>query len=248
MDPNAVAERELHAAARAIEMAAKKIAGLKPKTKQKSEAELRAEEEAALREEVDNTYEGIIVDACLGVAGATGSLLRIATQAQHELVSQGKEGKTTNLYHADSTWSDGLISAAKSVAASTSQLAENANLLCKHECEEVALIAAGKAVSASTAKLVAASRAKADPGSETQMRLGGAAKAVTRATDDLVEAARQAAVMDAGGEEQQGGKPMSAVKAKMLEMEAQMKVLRLEKELEESRRAMTDVHKSKYKK
>ena len=40
MDPNAVAERELHAAARAIEMAAKKIAGLKPKTKQKSEAEL----------------------------------------------------------------------------------------------------------------------------------------------------------------------------------------------------------------
>ena len=36
-------------------------------------------------------------------------------------------------------------------------------------------------------------------------------------------------------QEQQGGKPMSAVKAKMLEMEAQMKVLRLEKELEEVR-------------
>merc|ERR1712088_1308002 len=65
----------------------------------------------------------------LGAAKATSALIRAATEAQRELVTQGKVSKSTNTLTEDGQWSEGLVSAARMVAAATHNLCEAANAL-----------------------------------------------------------------------------------------------------------------------
>ncbi|OWK09520.1 hypothetical protein Celaphus_00006248, partial [Cervus elaphus hippelaphus] len=71
----------------------------------------------------------------------------------------------------DGQWSQGLISAARMVAAATSSLCEAANASVQGHASEEKLISSAKQVAASTAQLLVACKVKADQDSEAMRRL-----------------------------------------------------------------------------
>ena len=60
-------------------------------------------------------FEEQILEAAKSIAAATAALVKAASAAQQELVSQGRIGAYTENADDDSQWSQGLISAVSSV-------------------------------------------------------------------------------------------------------------------------------------
>lgn len=233
-DPNVIAENELLGAAASIEAAAKKLAELKPKARPK---------------QADETldFEEQILEAAKSITAAAGALVKAATFAQRELVAQGLVCSPTTDHYADTQWSQGLISAARLVADATGSLCEAANAAVLGDASQEKLIASAQAVSASTTQLLVACRVKADKFSKTQKGLQGAGAAVKRATDTLVKAAEDAAVFDV--DDTDGYVPSGGVKTGRLidEMNAQVEILRREKELEKARKKLEQIRLAGYK-
>jgi hypothetical protein len=71
----------------------------------------------------------------------------------------------------DGQWSEGLISAARLVAAATHSLVESANSLVQGMASEEKLISSAKQVASSTAQLLVACKVKADPDADSTKRL-----------------------------------------------------------------------------
>lgn len=186
-----------------------------------------------------------ILDAAMAIAQATGQLVQTAAVAQQERTKLQKSQGSK--YHTDPMWAQGLVSAAQSVAAAVQQLVKSANSAVGGSAEEEALVASARAVATATAHLVSASRAKADPNTETQRRLRGAAKSVTDATSSLVSAAATAAEFNRP-EEVIEIPDISSAKGKVLEMEQEMKIKKLENDLDTSRRQLHGVRKQRYRK
>ncbi|XP_071545978.1 talin-2 isoform X1 [Panulirus ornatus] len=179
-DPTVIAENELMGAANSIDAAARKLMALRPR---------RTE-----TKEVDESmnFDEIILEACKSIAAATGALVKAASTAQRELVDSGRVRRRPTAASDDGQWSEGLVSAARLVAAATHSLCEAANALVQGQASEEKLISAAKQVAGSTAQLLVACKVKADPDSNATKRLQAAGNAVKRATDNLVRAAQQA--------------------------------------------------------
>lgn len=145
-------------------------------------------------QEVDESmnFDEIILEACKSIAAATGALVKAASTAQRELVDSGRVRRRPTAASDDGQWSEGLVSAARLVAAATHSLCEAANALVQGQASEEKLISAAKQVAGSTAQLLVACKVKADPDSNATKRLQAAGNAVKRATDNLVRAAQQA--------------------------------------------------------
>eukprot|EP01113_Clastostelium_recurvatum_P011540 TRINITY_DN15891_c0_g2_i1.p1 TRINITY_DN15891_c0_g2~~TRINITY_DN15891_c0_g2_i1.p1 ORF type:complete len:167 (-),score=68.44 TRINITY_DN15891_c0_g2_i1:34-477(-) len=144
-------------------------------------------------------------------------------------------------------WSNGLISAAKAVAGATNQMVQSASKAAQGKAEEEELIATARAVAAATAQLVAASRAKSGEDPAGHQILSGAAKAVANATSHLVAAAKAATAMQEQAQEDQAQEEeYNFTGAKVKELEQQMKILRLEKELNNARKSMLMNRKTNY--
>merc|ERR1719347_1239586 len=178
-DPMLIAENELLSAAQSIEKAAGKLAKLRPK-----------KEIPGKVTSDDLKFDDMILEAAKSIAAASASLIKAASDAQKELVAQGKVQKRTYVGSEDGQWSEGLVSAARLVAAATHNLCEAANSLVQGHSSEEKLIAAAKQVSAATAQLLVACKVKADPNSQAMKRLENASNAVRRATDELVKQAQ----------------------------------------------------------
>jgi hypothetical protein len=167
-------DNELTKAANAIQAAADRLAKLKNKPRdQFSTYELKIHDS--------------ILEAAIAVTNAIAQLIKAATASQQEIVREGKGSMTsTQFYKKHNRWTEGLISAAKSVASSTNTLIETADGVISGRNSPEQLIVASNDVAASTAQLVAASRVKASFMSKTQDRLEQASKAVTSACRSLV--------------------------------------------------------------
>jgi len=235
-----MAEQELLAAAAVIEEATRALLA----------AKTRAEErliEAGLQ---DADVNEAILDAARAIAQATAALVNSASACQKEIVATGKGGKSNNTYRRDPTWARGLISAAQAVAGTVQQLVMSANDSTQGQADEEALVASSKAVAAATARLVAASRAKSDPLSTTQQRLTNAAKAVANATQGLVTATRAATEAEEKRKEEERDaadrQPLTPTAAKAKEMEAQIKILKLQKELQNAQKQLFSIRKEEY--
>lgn len=236
-DPNVVAERELLAAATMIEAAAKKLASFKPP-------------EPAPGISIDDmNFEGQILEAAKSIAQATSALVRSATSVQREIIARaGPLSDTKDMYFNDGTWSEGLVSAAKQVAAATSDLCESAHVAQSGQPNSrERVIVAAKSVSATTIQLLSAASVKADMQSASQNRLRAAGKAVTNATQQLVRASEESISMaDTDALVSSDSQQKSVTASKVMEMEAQMSILKMEKELERARTKLSNVRKGKY--
>ena len=73
------------------------------------------------------TFDDLILESAQSITKATSSLMKAATAAQKELVSQGKMKDKAADEGDDGQWAQGLISAAALVASATQALCEAAN-------------------------------------------------------------------------------------------------------------------------
>lgn len=186
----------------------------------------------------------MILEAAKSIAAATSALIKAASAAQRELIATGKVSRTPLTSSDDGQWSEGLISAARLVAAATHSLVESANALVQGVSSEEKLISSAKQVASSTAQLLVACKVKADPDSESTKRLQAAGNAVKRATDNLVRAAQQAIQQE---EDRSLILNRRMVGGIAQEINARSEVLRIERELEEARGRLTAIRQAKYK-
>ncbi|XP_037077227.1 LOW QUALITY PROTEIN: talin-2-like [Pollicipes pollicipes] len=229
-DPCAIAETELLGAASSIDAAAKKLASLRPR---------RPVKEA----DQDLNFDELILDSCQAIAAATSALVKAASSAQRELVDRGLVSQRAHYTSEDGQWSEGLISAARTVAVATHSLCQAANSLVQGHSSEEMLISAAKQVAGSTAQLLVACKVKADPDSAATRRLQEAGNRVKKATDNLVRAAQQAIEQD---EERSLILNKRLVGGLAQELDAQSDVLRKERELEDARLKLAALRRAKY--
>jgi len=192
-----------------------------------------------------------IIDAATAIARATAGLVQASVVAQRDRAKEGR-AKSGSKYHADPMWANGLISASQGVAASVQELVSAANVISeKGKGVEEALIASARGVAASTAHLVAASRTKADPNALAQRNLQTAAKTVAQATAKLVSSAQSIGLYEEATAEvdevvlPDGGVAVGGVR---MEMEQNIKILNIEKQLEQERQRQRNMRSDKYKK
>ena len=132
-----IAEKEMKKAADSIERAAQRLAELKLKRHVLDEG---AEVKILLQvlsslihiNQVsleDMTFDDLILESAQSITKATSSLMKAATAAQKELVSQGKMKDKKGDEGDDGQWAQGLISAAALVASATQALCEAANTM-----------------------------------------------------------------------------------------------------------------------
>ncbi|XP_055913869.1 talin-2 [Eupeodes corollae] len=234
-DPTVIAENELLGAAASIDAAANKLANLRPRRQPDVKIEL----------DENMKFDEMILEAAKGIMAASSALVRAANAAQRELIDQGKVARTPLTSSDDGQWSEGLISAARLVAAATHSMVEAAQNLVRGVGTEVMLISTARQVAASTAQLLIACKVKSNPTSEAGRRLQAAGTAVIKSTENLVRAAQQG--LDA--EEEHTLKiNTSMVDGMAQEINARSDVLRMEKQLEEARTKLIRIRQARSRK
>lgn len=221
---------ELLRVTQAIEAAAKRLEDLRT--------------DPSLEKLSNSTVHAAIVDGAATITTAIGNLIRYAIKTQEEIVLMGKGSGTPDaFYKKHSQWTNGLISAAQTVAAATMTLVEVADGVIKGTHKLQHLIAASNSVAAATMQLVTASRVKASANSKVQPLLENAAKAVSDANRRLVDSAASAGPSEGT---QLKALPEDSFALKVEELERQAKVLALEKELSMARNDLASVRKAAY--
>ncbi|KAG6911617.1 hypothetical protein DXG01_011920 [Tephrocybe rancida] len=230
-----IVEQEMLGAARAIELATQRLQELMSRPRDSSRFSA-----------VDLQVHDSILAAAMAITNAISRLIKAATDSQQEIVAQGKGSSSTQqFYKRNNRWTEGLISAAKAVAFATNLLIESADgvLSGTHSLEQ--LIVASNEVAAATAQLVAASRVKANLMSKTQERLEAAAKAVTEACKALVRQVKAVSARQSE-EEDVDYKNMAVLEFKRREMEQQVEILKLEKDLGAARHRLGAMRRAGY--
>ncbi|ORX52152.1 hypothetical protein BCR36DRAFT_403914 [Piromyces finnis] len=229
-----VVEREMMNAARVIEDAVSRLNELMKKPKEPS------------LNLAQTQVHDVILESVMAITNAIANLIKCATAAQKEIVAEGR-GTATNsaFYKKNNRWTEGLISAAKSVAIATNYLVEAADGVISgtHKIEQ--LVVAATEVSAATTQLVAASRVKAVSFSKTQDKLEMASVAVRKATQALVKAAKEASKKS---EEDNFAdiRNMAYHELKVKEMEQQVLILELERDLNTARQRLAEMRRATY--
>ncbi|WWD02635.1 hypothetical protein V865_000675 [Kwoniella europaea PYCC6329] len=229
-----IVSQEMQNAAKAIEQATERLQALMARPKGSKYTSL------------DVQVHDAILEATLAITNAIGRLIQAATESQEEIVREGKGSSTTQqFYKRNNRWTEGLISAAKAVAYATGLLIESADGVISgtHSLEQ--LIVASNEVSAATAQLVAASRVKASLMSKTQQRLELASKAVTDACKALVKQVKLISNKQTD-DEAVDYKSMPSHEFKVREMEQQVEILKLEKDLGAARRRLGEMRRAGY--
>ncbi|KAJ7070840.1 ANTH domain-containing protein [Mycena amicta] len=230
-----IVEQEMMGAARAIELATERLQTLM--SRQRDSSRFSA---------VDLQVHDSILAAAMAITNAIARLIKAATDSQREIVNEGKGSSSKQqFYKRNNRWTEGLISAAKSVAFATNLLIESADgvLSGTHSLEQ--LIVSSNEVVAATAQLVAASRVKASLMSKTQERLELAAKGVTEACRALVRQVKAVSAKQAQ-EDDVDYKSMASLEFKKREMEQQVEILKLEKDLGAARHRLGAMRRAGY--
>ncbi len=236
-DLGELVDREMESAADAIAAASERLTNLLERPQDPTISEF------------DMKINRAILAAAIAVTNAIALLIRAATESQREIVSQGRGSDSrTTFYKKNNRWTEGLISAAKAVAASTNILIETADGVLNAKNSPEQLIVASNEVAASTAQLVAASRVKATFMSKTQDRLESASKAVTSACRSLVNQVQE--ILSKRYKESHEEIDYSKFAPHVLkttEMEQQVEILKLQNELEGARKKLGEIRKYSYK-
>uniref|UniRef100_A0A8D2LLH4 Huntingtin interacting protein 1 related n=1 Tax=Varanus komodoensis TaxID=61221 RepID=A0A8D2LLH4_VARKO len=179
-----------------------------------------------------------------------GSAIRLlvmtSTNLQKEIVEGGRGAATPQEFYAkNSRWTEGLISASKAVGWGATQLVESADRVVLHTGKYEELIVCSHEIAASTAQLVAASKVKAEKSSKNLSKLQECSRAVNEKAANVVASTKsgQEQVEDRDTMDFSG---MSLIKLKKEEMESQVKVLELEKTLENERLRLGELRRQHY--
>uniref|UniRef100_A0AAQ5XRK6 I/LWEQ domain-containing protein n=1 Tax=Amphiprion ocellaris TaxID=80972 RepID=A0AAQ5XRK6_AMPOC len=214
-------------------------------------------EEAVLRMDILNQAKrdttGVKLEANQSILGSCSDLMKAvhmlvtaATDLQKDIVEEGRGAASiTEFYAKNSRWTEGLISASKAVGWGATQLLDSADRVVGEKGTYEELIACSHEIAASTAQLVAASKVKADRNNKKLYTLQQASRHVNDMTAVVVTSTKhgQQQISDHGVMDFSG---MSLIKLKKEEMEAQVKVLQLESQLEQERVRLGELRKRHY--
>uniref|UniRef100_A0A3B3VP44 Huntingtin interacting protein 1 related n=1 Tax=Poecilia latipinna TaxID=48699 RepID=A0A3B3VP44_9TELE len=173
-------------------------------------------------------------------------LVTAATDLQKDIVEGGRGAATvTEFYAKNSRWTEGFISASKAVGWGATQLLDSADRVVGEKGFYEELIASSHEIAASTAQLVAASKVKADRNNKKLYTLQQASRHVNDMAAVVVTSTKhgQQQISDHGVMDFSG---MSLIKLKKEEMEAQVKVLQLENQLDQERVRLGELRKRHY--
>lgn len=165
---------------------------------------------------------------------------------QKEIVAQGRGASTAKeFYNKHHRWTEGLITAAKTVGWAATALVEVADKVVQGEGKFEELIVCSKQIAASTAQLVVASKVKADRESKCLGQLSNASKMVNEAAGKVVGCAKTASnaveeksLMDFT--------TLSLHQTKQQEMQTQLHVIELENLLKNERIKLGNLRKQRY--
>ncbi|KAM4719249.1 huntingtin-interacting protein 1-related protein isoform 2-T2 [Anableps anableps] len=187
-----------------------------------------------------------ILGSCSDLMKAVHILVTAATDLQKDIVEGGRGAATvTEFYAKNSRWTEGLISASKAVGWGATQLLDSADRVVGEKGSYEELIACSHEIAASTAQLVAASKVKADRSNKKLNTLQQASRHVNDMAAVVVTSTKhgQQQISDHGIMDFSG---LSLIKLKKEEMEAQVKVLQLESQLEQERVRLGELRKRHY--
>ncbi|XP_055601255.1 huntingtin-interacting protein 1 isoform X9 [Uranotaenia lowii] len=227
-------ENELSSMDKAIEEAASQIEEMLSKSRAS---------DSGIKLEVNEK----ILDACTTLMHAIRVLVQKSRLLQSEIVALGKgTASAKEFYKRNHQWTEGLISAAKSVAQGANFLVTAANKTvsggARHQLD---LVVAAQEIAACTAQLVVASRVKAPRGSQNLSALGTASKNVTQATGVVVATAKDCSQRLEDSQDLDLSS-LTVHQAKTREMEIQVKVLELEQALQTERMRLAAFRKKNY--
>jgi hypothetical protein len=235
-DLSEVVDSELNNAAMVISAAASQLTSLLSQPQDSSVSK------------IDLDINRAILDAAVAITNAIGLLINAAIDTQNEIVAQNKgAGTRAQFYKKHNRWTEGLISAAKAVAASTKILIETADGVLKGKNTHEELVVASNEVAASTAQLVAASRVKATFMSKTQDKLEATSKIVSSACRTLVNQVQDILNLRSNGDVSNVDfSKLSNHENKTVEMEQQVEILKLENALSAARKRLGEIRKYGY--
>ncbi|CAF1156792.1 unnamed protein product [Adineta steineri] len=189
---------------------------------------------------------GQILDSCGKLMQTIKVLINKARDLQKEIVGQGRgTASAREFYTKNHKWTEGLVSAAKNVGVNAKVLIESADHLLGGTGKFEEIIACSQEIAAATAQLVAASNVKADRESKNREALSQASKAVNSSTAQVVATAKNCAAII----EEKSAMDFSSLslhQTKRKEMDAQVKVLELEKALEQAKKQLYTLRKQHY--
>ncbi|KAH3680112.1 hypothetical protein WICMUC_000513 [Wickerhamomyces mucosus] len=197
---------------------------------------------------IDFEINKSILSAAIAITNAITLLINAAIESQNEIVQQNKGSSTrAQFYKKHNRWTEGLISAAKSVASSTKILINTADGVLSGQKTHEELIVASNEVAASTVQLVASSRVKATFLSKKQDQLENASKNVTSACKNLVNQVQNILLQRSNnGVNEVDYSKLSNHENKTIEMEQQVEILKLENTLNAARKRLGEIRKYSY--
>ncbi|UXI14589.1 phosphatidylinositol 4 kinase [Sarcoptes scabiei] len=187
-----------------------------------------------------------ILTACTALMQAIKRLILDSKNLQFEIASNHKGNfSIKEFYQRNHRWTEGLISAAKTIAADANFLVETADKIVSGLGKFEELMAASQEISASCAQLVVASRVKADSNSENLSNLSKSSKSVLEETGKIIATTKQCSKLIEENVINDFSK-LSLHQAKRLEMECQVKVLELENHLDKERLRLASIRRAHY--
>uniref|UniRef100_A0A8C5RH79 I/LWEQ domain-containing protein n=1 Tax=Laticauda laticaudata TaxID=8630 RepID=A0A8C5RH79_LATLA len=209
--------------------------------------ELRPKSLDIREEELGDLVDKEMATTSAAVEDAVRRIEEMMNQARVESSGVKLEGAATpqEFYAKNSCWTEGLISASKAVGWGATQLVESADKVVLHTGKYEELIVCSHEIAASTAQLVAASKVKAEKHSKNLGKLQECSRTVNEKAANVVastksgqEQVEEKDTMDFSG--------LSLIKLKKEEMETQVKVLELEKTLENERLRLGELRRQHY--
>eukprot|EP01125_Pyxidicula_operculata_P011745 TRINITY_DN3847_c0_g1_i1.p1 TRINITY_DN3847_c0_g1~~TRINITY_DN3847_c0_g1_i1.p1 ORF type:complete len:996 (+),score=296.10 TRINITY_DN3847_c0_g1_i1:7-2994(+) len=181
-----------------------------------------------------------LVDSVMAITNGTQLLVKAVSASQQEYVKREMTG-AIKYEHRDPMWTEAIIAASRELSQSIRQLVSVA-FNAQGKIDDQALVAASRSIASATSKLVSASRAKTQGGTNSHIALDNAAAAIMRATRSLVDAAKSFSNV----EEFEILKKSDTFKTQVgEEIERQSRILRLEKELEWAKKQLAQIKRDK---
>ncbi|KAI4901049.1 hypothetical protein NFI96_034326 [Prochilodus magdalenae] len=187
-----------------------------------------------------------IIGSCSDLMKAIHMLVTAATDLQKDIVESGRgAGSVKDFYAKNSCWTEGLISASKTVGWAATQMVESADKVVTDQGKYEELIVCSHEIAASTAQLVAASKVKADRGNKKLHTLQHASRHVNDMAAVVVTSTK-AGQMQIEEKNPMDFSGLSLIKLKTEEMESQVRVLELESKLSSERQRLGELRKRHY--
>ncbi|CAH1233275.1 HIP1 [Branchiostoma lanceolatum] len=224
---------EMSETSEAVDKAAAKIEEMLNKSRQGS---------SGVRLEVNEK----ILDSCTELMKAIKLLIIKSKDLQNDIVAEGRGTATAQeFYNRNPRWTEGLVSAAKTVGWGATVLTDAADKVIQGTGKFEELVVCSHEIAASSAQLVAASKVKAEKNSATLKELRVASKGVANATANVVATTKsgQAQIEES---DTMDFSAMSLTTIKRLEMDSQVHVLELESSLTKERQKLSDLRKKHY--